>query len=209
VTDFAPIAGISEGMLVLMVRADHPARNLEDFMAYVKQRPGKVSAGYGSASSQASLGLLNKLGKIDVLPVPYKGIPQALNDVIGGVVDFTFVDLGNAIAQAKGGRMRALGVSSAKRSSLMPDWPALAEKLPGFDITAWLAVLGPAGLQGDVVDKLSRTIHQILQRPDVHEKLAGTGTQPMPKDPVQLQRFIKTEVVKWVQLAKDANIEPQ
>ncbi|WP_421956422.1 Bug family tripartite tricarboxylate transporter substrate binding protein [Polaromonas sp.] len=209
VKDLAPIAGISDSMLVLMVRADHPAHNLEELMAYVKQRPGKVSAGYGSASAQASLAVLTKLGKVDVLPVPYKGIPQAVNDVMGGIIDFTFVDMGNALAQAKGGKMRALGVTSAKRSSLMPDWPALAEKMPGFDITAWLAVLGPAGLHRDVVDRLNRTLQQILQRPEVREKLAITGTQPMPKAPDQLQSFIRAEVVKWVQLAKDANLEPQ
>lgn len=207
--DLTPIAGFGESMIVLMVRADHPAKNLNEFIAYLRERPGKVSAGYGSASSQAAIAMLNKLAKVDVLSVPYKGVPLAVTDTIGGVVDFTFVDLGNALAQAKGGKMRALGVSSAKRAQIAPDWPALAETLPGFDITAWLAVFGPPQLPRQAVDKLHAAITASLKDPQMREKLAATGMQPMPMTPEQLKAFVSSEVRKWVQLAKDANIQPQ
>lgn len=207
--DLTPIAGFGESMIVLMVRADHPAKNLNEFIAYLRERPGKVSAGYGSASSQAAIAMLNKLAKVDVLSVPYKGVPLAVTDTIGGVVDFTFVDLGNALAQAKGGKMRALGVSSAKRAQIVPDWPALAETLPGFDITAWLAVFGPPQLPRQAVDKLHAAITASLKDPQMREKLAATGMQPMPMTPEQLKAFVSSEVRKWVQLAKDANIQPQ
>jgi tripartite-type tricarboxylate transporter receptor subunit TctC len=207
--DLAPVAGVGDNMLVLMVRSEHPARNLQEFIAYLKQRPGKVSAGYGSSSSQTSIALLNKLAQVDVLAVPYKGIPLAVTDTIGGVVDFTFVDLANAAAQARGGKMRALGVTSAKRAALMPEWPALAETLPGFDITAWLAVFGPANLPREVVDKLNIAIAAALKNPVLREKLAATGMQAMVMTPEQLGRFVNTEITKWVQLAKDANIQPQ
>lgn len=207
--DLTPIAGFGESMIVLMVRADHPAKNLNEFIAYLRERPGKVSAGYGSASSQAAIALLNKLAKVDVLSVPYKGVPLAVTDTIGGVVDFTFVDLGNALSQAKGGKLRALGVSSTKRAQIAPDWPALAETLPGFDITAWLAVFGPPQLPRQAVDKLHAAITASLKDPQMREKLAATGMQPMPMTPDQLKAFVSSEVRKWVQLAKDANIQPQ
>lgn len=207
--DLTPIAGFGQSMLVLMVRADHPAKNLAEFIAYLRERPGQVSAGYGSASSQAAIALLNKLAKVDVLAVPYKGVPLAVTDTLGGVLDFTFVDMGNALPQVKGGKMRALGVTSAKRTPLVPDWPALAETLPGFEITAWLAVFGPPRLPRQTVDKLHAAIATAIQDPQMREKLAATGMQPMVMTPDQLQAFVASEVRRWIQLAKDANIQPQ
>lgn len=110
--DFTPIAGIGETMLVLMVKVDHPANILQKFVTHVKQRPGKVTAGYGSSSPQVIIAVLNSLGTLNVLPMPYKGIPLAVIDVLGGTVDFTFVDLDNALAQSKGGKLRALGITA-------------------------------------------------------------------------------------------------
>ena len=207
--DFTPVAGIGDNMLVLMVKADHPAKNLTEFVAHVKQRPGKVSAGYGSSSSQVSIAVLNKLGKLDVLPVPYRGIPLAVTDLLGGTIDFTFVDLGNAMAQSKGGKLRALGITAPTRSPLAADWPALAESMPGFDITAWFAIVGPAGIPKDVVDKLNNAVGQALKTPEAREKLAGIGIQPMPLAPEQLKAFMGTEASKWIRLVKDANIQPE
>jgi tripartite-type tricarboxylate transporter receptor subunit TctC len=207
--DFSPVAGIGENMLVLMVRADHPAKTAADLVNHVRQRPGKVNAGYGSSSSQVSIAVLNKLGKVDAVAVPYRGIPLAVNDVLGGTLDFTFVDLGNAMAQAKGGRMRALGITASKRSPMVPDWPALAEGLPGFDITAWFGIAGPAGMSRDVVDRLNAAVTQGLASAEVKEKLAGIGIQPLPMNPDQLKTFMAAEVTKWVRLVKEANIQPE
>ena len=207
--DFSPVAGIGENMLVLMVRADHPAKTAADLVNHVRQRPGKVNAGYGSSSSQVSIAVLNKLGKVDAVAVPYRGIPLAVNDVLGGTLDFTFVDLGNAMAQAKGGRMRALGITASKRSPMVPDWPALAEGLPGFDITAWFGIAGPAGMSRDVVDRLNAAVTQGLASAEVKEKLAGIGIQPLPMNPDQLKALMAAEVTKWVRLVKEANIQPE
>ncbi len=207
--DFSPVAGIGENMLVLMVRADHPAKTAAELLAYIKQRPGKVNAGYGSSSSQVCIAVLNKLGNIDAVGVPYKGIPLAVNDVLGGSLDFTFVDLGNAMAQAKGGKMRALGITASKRSPLVPDWPALAEGLPGFDITAWFGIAGPAGLPKDVADRLHAAVAQGLASTEVKDKLAGIGIQPLPMRPDQMKAFMAAEVTKWVRLVKEANLQPE
>jgi len=207
--DFTPIAGIGENMLVLMVKSDHPAKNIQEFISYASQRPGKVNAGYGSSSSQVSIAVLNKLAKIDTMMVPYKGIPLAVNDVLAGVVEFSFIDQGNAMAQSKGGKMRVLGVTSNKRSMLAPEWPALSETLPGFDITAWFAVLGPAGIPKDVVEKLNTQITNILKQNEFKEKMAGIGIQTMPMTSDQLKSHVASEVTKWIRLVKEANIQPE
>lgn len=207
--DLAPVAAVGDNMLVLMVRADHPAKNIREFVEYARQRPGKLSAGYGSSSSQICVAVLNKLGGLSAEAIPYKGIPLAVNDVIGGTLDFTFVDLGNAIAQAKGGRMRALGITSLKRTALEPDWPALAEIMPGFDVTAWFAIAGPTKLPREVVDRLNAAVTKALTQDEVKARLAGIGVQPMAMGPAELQTFVEAEVTKWVRLAREANIEPQ
>jgi len=207
--DFAPVAGIGETSLVLMVKPEFPAKDLKEFIALVKQRPGKVSAGYGSTSSQISISMLNKLAGLDVLSVPYKGIPLAVNDVMGGQVDFTFVDLGNALAQAKGGKLRAVAVTAPTRSPLAPDWPTLAEVLPAYNITAWFVIAAPAGTPKDIVDKLHAATTKALGTAEVKEKLAGVGITPMPMTPAELQRFIVAEIAKWTKLTKEAGIEPE
>lgn len=207
--DFSPIAAVGENMLVLMVKADHPAKNIQEFIQYATQRPGKVNASYGSSSSQVSIAVLNKLGKVDSLGVAYKGIPLAMNDVMAGVVDYTFVDLGNSMAQAKGGKLRPLGITALKRSPLVPDWPSLAESMPGFDITAWFALLGPAGMPKDVVDKLNATMGQALKTKESQDKLSNICIQAMVMTPDQLKTFMGSEVNKWTRLVKEANIQPE
>ena len=207
--DFSPVAGIGETVLVLMVKASAPQKNIQELVAYAKQNPGKATAGYGSSSSQVSIAVLNKLGGVDTLLVPYKGIPLAVNDVLGGTLDFTFADAGNAMAQAKGGAMRGLGVTSTKRSALAPEWPAIAEVLPGFDITAWFAIVGPAGMAKEVVDKLNAATTTALAQPELKARLASIGITPMPMAPEPLKGFISAEITKWTRLVKDANIQPE
>ena len=207
--DFSPVAGIGETVLVLMVKASAPQKNVQELVAYAKQNPGKATAGYGSSSSQVSIAVLNKLGGVDTLLVPYKGIPLAVNDVLGGTLDFTFVDAGNAMAQAKGGAMRGLGVTSTKRSVLAPEWPAIAEVFPSFDITAWFAIVGPAGMAKEVVDKLNAATTTALAQPELKARLASIGITPMPMAPEPLKTFIATEITKWTRLVKDANIQPE
>lgn len=207
--DFSAVTGIGETMLVLMVKSNFPAKNVQELIAHIKQRPGKVTAGYGSSTSQVSIAIFNKLAGLDALAVPYKGIPLAVNDVLGGTLDFTFVDIGNALAQAKGGNMRALGVTSLKRNALAPDWPAIADVLPGFDVTAWFAVVGPAGLPKDVVDKFDAATEQALKQPELKARLSTVGITPMRMPPEQLKAFVGTEIIKWTRIVKDANIQPE
>ena len=207
--DFTPVAGTGETALVLLVKAGFPVKNLRELIAYGKSHQGRVNAGYGSSSSQISIATLDKLAGTQTLLVPYKGIPLAVNDVLGGTLDYTFADIGNALAQVKGGNMRALGVTSTRRTPLMPDVPAIAEVLPGFDITAWFGIVGPAGMPRDVVDKLNAATTQVLKTPEMKDRLATIGLTPMPMAPEPFKGFIATEIVKWTRLAREANVQPE
>ncbi len=207
--DFTPVAGIAQNMLVLMVKPNFPAKTLPEFIAHAKSRPGKLNAGFGSSSSQVSIAMLNKMAGLETMSVPYKGIPLAVNDVVGGTLDFTFVDLGNALAQSKGGQLRAIAVTSDKRNPLAPDWPAISETVPGFDITAWFAVVGPAGMPKPVVDKLNAAIVALLEKPDAKERFAAIGMAPMPLSPDKLKAFMASEIAKWQRLVKEANVTPE
>jgi len=209
VKDFAPIARLGTTSFMLMVRPDFPAKNLKEFIAQVRGQPGKLSAGYGSSGSQVSLALLKEMGKLDVVEVPYKGIPQTITDTMGGSLAFTFVDLGNAIAQAKGGKLRGLAVTSAKRTPLVPEVPAIAEELPGYELIAWFGVVAPAKTSTDVVHKLYQATVKGLAKPEVREKFAAIGTDVAPMDPAQFGRFIQAEIARWAKLVKLAKIEPE
>lgn len=207
VKDFAPIARIATTSFMLMVRDDYPARTLKEFLAHSRSK--SQSAGYGSSGSQVSLALLKSMGKLDVLDVPYKGIPQAVTDTLGGTIAFTFVDLGNAMAQAKGGKLRGLAVTSAKRTPLAPDLPALAEELPGYELIAWFALMAPAKTPRDVIGKAHGAAAAALAKPAVKEKFAAIGTDVAPLDPSQLAKFIDAEIAHWAKLVKLAGILPE
>lgn len=207
--DLTPIAAVSMTNHVLMVSASSPIRTMADFIAYAKQRPGKVSIGYSTTTVQVQISTMNKLGGIDLLAVPYKGSPATITDVIGGVLDATLTDPGNALAQVKGGKLRAIAVSSLKRNPVTPDWPAISETLPGFDFPSWNAVVGPAGMSRDAVTRISNAVIRALKQKDVVEKYAAAGTIPLIMGPDELKTYMGAEVAKWVRLAKEAGIQPE
>src|SRR5262245_26379020 len=209
VKDFAPIARLGTTSFMLMVKPDFPAKDLRGFLEHVRKQPGKLSAGYGSAGSQVSLAMLKSMGKLDVVEVPYKGIPQTITDTMGGSLAFTFVDLGNAIAQAKGGKLRGLGVTSAKKTPLASDQPAIAEELPGYELIAWFALVAPARTPNEVVQRLHDSAARALTNAEVKEKFATIGVDVAPMAPSELAKFIQSEIAHWAKLVKLANIQPE
>jgi tripartite-type tricarboxylate transporter receptor subunit TctC len=209
VKDFAPITRFGTTSFVLMVKPDFPAKSFKEFLAHVRKQPGKLSAGYGSSGSQVSLAMLKQLGKLDVVEVPYKGIPQAITDTMGGSLHFTFVDLANALAQAKGGKLRGLAVTSAKKSALAPELPAIAEELPGYEIIAWFGLVAPAKTPEPVVQRLNDVLMKALARPDVKEKFGTIGADVQPMNPAEFAKFIRAEVANWAKLVKLAGIQPE
>jgi tripartite-type tricarboxylate transporter receptor subunit TctC len=209
VKDFAPVARLGTISFMLMVRADFPARSFKEFLVHARSQPGKFSAGYGSAGSQVSQAMLRSMAKIDFVDVAYRGLPQAITDVLGGTITFTFADLANALAQQKGGKMRGLAVTSEKRSALAPEVPAIAEELPGYELIAWFALVAPAGTPPEIVARLHQTTAAALAKPDIVARFATLGTDVAPMNPEQLGAFIRSEIAKWAKLTKEAGIEPQ
>jgi len=209
VKDFTPITRYGTTSFMLMVRPDFPAKDLKSFIAHARSRPGKLSGGYGSSGSQVSLAMLKQLGKLDIVEVPYKGIPQSVTDTMGGSLQLTFVDMANALAQTKGGKLRGLAVTNGKRSSLAPDLPAIAEELPGYEIIAWFALVAPAKLPEAIVQRLHEINMKALAKPEVRDRFATVGTDVAPLGPAELGKFIQAEVAHWAKLVKLAGIEPE
>jgi tripartite-type tricarboxylate transporter receptor subunit TctC len=209
VKDFAPIARIGTTSFMLMVRSDSPIKTFKEFLADARAKPGKLSAGFGSSGSQVSLAMLKSMGKLDVTEVPYKGIPQTITDVLGGTLSFTFVDLGNALAQMKGGKLKGLAVTSAKRTPLAPDVPAVAEELSGYELIAWFALMAPAGTPPEVVQRLHDVTVKGIGKAEVKEKFAAIGTDVAPMNPSELGKFIQSEIAHWAKLVKLAGIQPE
>ena len=209
VKDFEPVVRLSTTSFMLMAKPDFPATNLKELLAHVRSQPGKFSAGYGSAGSQVSIAMMKAMGKLDVVEVPYKGIPQTVTDVLGGTLSFTFVDLSNALPQMKGGKLRGYAVTSEKRTPLAPDVPAMAEELKGYDLIAWFAIMAPAGTPKEIVQLLFDTTSKSIQKNEIKEKFANIGTDVAPLNPAQLGAFIKSEIAKWAVLVKQAGIQPE
>ena len=207
--DLTPIAGATLTNHVLVVRADSPIKSFADFIAHAKKNPGKVSVGSSTSVVQLQIATINRMAGIDLLTVPYKGSPASITDVIGGSLDATLTDQGNALAQVKGGKLRALAVSSLKRNPAAPDWPAISETLSGFDFPSWNAFMGPPGLSNDIVDRVSDAVIRAQKQPEVIQQLATTGTIPLTLKPDELKKYMAAEVAKWVRLAKEANIQPE
>ena len=209
VKDFEPVIRLSTTSFMLMAKPEFPAKTLKEFIAYVRTQPGRLSAGYGSSGSQVSLAMLKSMGKLDVVEVPYKGIPQTVTDVLGGTLAFTFVDLSNALPQMKGGKLRGLAVTSGKRTPLAPDVPAVAEELRGYELIAWFAIMAPANTPKDVVQALSDSALKALRSKDVAERFGNIGTDVAPMGPAELGAFIKSEIAHWAGLVKLAGIQPE
>lgn len=207
--DLTPIGGVSLTNHVLMVKASSPINTLADFIAHAKRNPAKVSIGQSTTTVQVQIATLEKLAGIQLLPIPYKGTPATITDVIGGVLDATLLDHGNALAQVRGGTMRPLGVTSLKRNPVSPEWPAISETLPGFDFSSWIALVGPAGMPREIVSRLSDAVQRALKQKELVDRYASTGTVPLIMDPDELRAFMQSEVGKWVRLAREANIQAE
>ncbi len=209
IKDLTPVAGVADSVTALVVKSNFPAHNLAEFIAHVKQRPGKLNASYGSSSTQIALAVLSTVADLNVTGVPYKGVPLAVQDLLAGNVDFAFADLGNVLAHVRSGHLRGLGITSPKRSPMV-DWPPIAETFTNYDdITGWIGLAGPPGLSREITDKLSRSVQQALSSADVRAKLATFGLSPMSMNPEQLRNFMVVEVQKWARLAKAAHIQPE
>jgi len=209
VRDFAPITLATVTPMALVVHPSVPIKSVKEYIAIARAKPGSMtfgSAGAGSVHHFAGE-WLKILAKIDIVHVPYKGQAPALIDMIGGHLPSGFATLLPAMQHVKTGKLRALAVSTQKRAPLLPDVPALAETLPGFDVTQWNAVWAPAATPKDVLDKLSTEITRIVQSPDYRARMTEQGSEAIGNSPSELAAFQRAEIDKYRKIAQQANVK--
>ncbi|HSV19474.1 MAG TPA: tripartite tricarboxylate transporter substrate binding protein [Casimicrobiaceae bacterium] len=210
--DFTEIAPLGGQPNVLVVAPESGIRSVADLIARAKEKPGALN--YGSAGSGSGTHINGEKFKlatgIDVVHVPYKGTPEALNDTMAGRVTYFFSPISAALPQVKAGKLVALAVSSAQRSSQLKDVPTLAESgLPGFDYNLWVALFGPAGMPAELVDHINRDVQRALQAPEVRDRLANLGAEPMPMTTADFKTFVKSELEVNRKIVQAAGIKAQ
>ncbi|MEP7276245.1 MAG: tripartite tricarboxylate transporter substrate binding protein [Betaproteobacteria bacterium] len=207
--DFAPITVIAATPNILIVNPAVPARSLQELIALAKAKPGTLnyaSPGNGSGAHLAGE-LLKRSAGIDIVHVPFNGVGPAMAAVLGGSVQLFFAQSSAALQQIKSGKVIALGVASPKRIAAAPDLPTIAEAgIPDFEVTSWYALVAPAGTPAAVVAKVQATIAAALARPEIREKLAGLGAEPIANTPAEFAAMQRTESARWQKLAREANI---
>ena len=210
VKDFTPIAKVGTTGFMLMVPPSFPANNIKEFIAYAKANPGKLAYGQGSSGSLVSGAQFAAMTGINVTQVSYKGIPPALTDLIGGSIQFVFADIGNAVTQISGGKLKGLGVTPSVRAGLAPNVPTIAEAgVPGYDLAAWFGLVAPANIPKDVQQKLTAATLTVLAKQDVKDRLAKAGIDLDPVDNVGLAKLIDSEIKAWSKYVQAAGIIPE
>ena len=210
--DFAPVTMVASAPLLVVVHPSVPLNSTKELIAFAKSQPGKInfaSAGSGNATHLAGE-LFKTMANVDITHVPYKGATPAETDLIGGQVQLMFSSILSALPHVKAGRMKALAVTSLRRSSLAPELPTVAESgLPGYEMNPWYGVFAPAGTPRPVIDKIHRDIVRILQLPDVKERFAALGAEPVGNTPEQFGAFVDAEITKWSKVIKDSGAKAE
>jgi len=211
VKDFAPVAALGKGGQIMVVRPDFPAKTVGEFVALAKKDPGKHSFGSGSSSSRMAGELLQQLADIKLLHVPYKSNPLAVTDLLGGQIDMMITDTATGLPQIKAGKLRALGVSSAKRSPLAPDVPTIAEAgVKGYEMGYWFAAYAPAKTPPAVVKRLNELLVKAAKSEAAKTAFYDpTGTEVFTTTPEELAKFQSGESQKWGRIVKAAGIEAE
>jgi tripartite-type tricarboxylate transporter receptor subunit TctC len=210
IKDYLPVTGLGKGGQIMIVNLNVPAKNVAEFIAFAKSKPGKVSFGSGSSSSRVAGEMFQQLAGVELLHVPYKSNPLAINDLLGGQIDMMITDTATGLPQVKGGKVRALAVSTAKRSPLTPELPTIDEAgVAGYDMGFWFAAYVPASTPPAVVGKLHDILVEATKGAAMQNYYATTGTDPFTTTPSELGKFQVTESEKWKRIIKKAGIEPE
>ncbi len=212
VNDFAPVSLSAMVPNIMVVNNSLPVKNVREFVAHVKANPGKLSYGSPGNGSTAhlSMELFKSMTGSNIVHIPYKGSAGVLADVMGGQIAVTIDNMPPYIPQVKAGKIRALAVSTNKRSSAMPDLPTIAEAgVPGYEAGAWFGLLAPAGTPKAILAQLSAESARILKLPDISKRISELGAEPVGSTPEQFAALINSEIAKWAKVIKDANVELQ
>jgi tripartite-type tricarboxylate transporter receptor subunit TctC len=209
IRDTTPVAGISNGPLVMEVNPALPVHTVSDFIAYTNARPGKVS--FASPGNGSTIQLCGELFKImtgvSMVHVPYRGNAPALIDLIAGQVQVMFADMPSSIEHVKAGRLRALAVTTAERSEILPEVPTVSEFLPGFEASNWFGVAAPKNTPPEIVGKLNEEINVALAQADMKARLADLGAAALAGSPADFRKFIAAEAEKWRKVIRAADIK--
>ena len=212
VKDFAPVSLVAMVPNILVVNNNVPVKSVKEFIAHLKSNPNKFNYGSPGNGSTAhlSMELFKTMTGTNMQHIPYKGSAGVLTDVMGGQIIATMDNLPPYLPLVKAGKIRALAVSTAKRSPAVPEIPTVAEAgVAGYNSGSWFGLLAPAGTPKPVIDKLATETQRILKLPDVNERLSGLGAEPVGDRPEQFAAHIKSEITKWAKVIKDANVELQ
>ena len=211
VKDLAPIVNVTAGPFVLMANPAFPASTVPELIAEAKKQPGRIPYASSGAGGQQHLAMetVKTMAGIDIVHVPYKGFGQGIADVLANQVPLIFGGITASISLVRNGKLKALGVTGPRRSKALPDVPAIAETLPGFDITAWYGFLAPAGTPREIVRKVNADAIRIIQRPDFLERLAKDGIEPVGNTPEEFAAEIRADIERWHKVVKAAGLKPE
>lgn len=212
VKDFAPVSMLGTTPNVLVVHPAVPAATFKEFIAHVKANPGKIrygSSGVGG-SPHLAMELLESLTGLDMLHVPYKGSGPVTIDLLGGQIHTTSASVTSQLPHIKSGKLRALAVTSAKRTPQLPDVPTVIESgVPGYEVTIWYGLFVPAGVPRGIVSRLNAALVKVLNDPKVEERMASAGIDAVSSTPAELAAFVKSEIAKWREVVRIAGVPPQ
>lgn len=210
--DLAPISLVAITPNILVVNLELPVKSAADLLALAKASPGKInypSAGNGTSSHLAGV-LFGSMGNVNMTHVPYKGGGLAMNDLLGGQVDIFFATMPAAMPFVKSGKLRALAVTSEKRSLLMPELPTISETgLSGYSATTWYGLYAPKGTPPEIINQVNRATVDVLQNEEVRDRLIQRGFEPIGNSPKEFASFISSEIAKWAKVVRLAGIEPE
>ena len=207
--DFAPISLLAVNSYVLVVNPSVPAKNVPELIALLRANPGKYSfssSGSGASSHLASV-LFNSMANVSAVHVPYKGSSPSVADLVSGQVAYTMETVPGVISFVKSGRLRALGVSSAKRSAAMPELPTIADDLPGYEMSGWIGLMAPAGILREISGRLSREVRKILEIPEIRERFLALGQEPSGNTPEEYAEFLRRQNDRYASIVKQAGLK--
>ncbi|CAN7383563.1 tripartite tricarboxylate transporter substrate binding protein [Acidovorax sp. LjRoot118] len=211
IKDFTPLTCVATSPSILVANPSVPAKDVRELIALAKARPGKLNFAIGAVGS--SLHLAGDAFKMQsgayIVNIPYRGTAPALQDVLAGQVELMFAAVGNAQAQVRAGKLRALGVTSARRLPAFPDVPAIAEVLPGYESSAWFGLFGPGNMAPELAKRLSDAARQAIATPEVKKRLETEGAVPVGNSPEEFARFVQAEIPRWAKVVRFAGAKPE
>ena len=208
VADFTPISHVGNAPSIMLVPNTSPAKTVKEWVDYAKKNPGKLNYASSGNGTVVHLGTeyFKAQANLFLVHIPYRGTALAIPDLVSGKVDVLFDSLPSGLPHVKEGRLRALGITSAKRSALLPDLPAISESVPGYETVTWFGLYGPKGLPAELATRLSTGVNQALQDPDVKERLARLGIDPVGGTPAQFAAMANADRAKWKKIITDRKI---